>query len=129
MTFDKIIFSKLQPNRTDVVWAKPVPGGFGLYVYFGGKWQPQRLMNDEGTINPDDDQPIDIHEGQLAPNTVGTEQIIDNSVIMDDLNDSVKEKIQKTYYEDDETLHMDYDIAGAQAIAQDPIVVEEEEEP
>ena len=129
MTYDRIIFSKLQHNRTDVAWAKPVPGGFGLYLYFNGKWQPQRLMNDEGTINPDDDQPIDIHEGQLAPNTVGTEQIIDNSVIMDDLNDSVKEKIQKTYVEADETLHMDYDIAGAQAIAQDPIVVEEEEEP
>ena len=86
-------------------------------------------MNDHGTQTPDDDTPIDIHEGQLAPNTVGTEQIIDNSVIMDDLNDSVKEKIQKTYVEADETLHMDYDIAGAQAIAQDPIVVEEEEEP
>ena len=48
---------------------------------------------------------------QPGPNTVGTEQIIDNSVIMDDLNDSVKAKIQKTYDEDDETLHMDFDEA------------------
>ena len=76
-----------------------------------------------GWINHIDDGTIP------APDSVGTEQIIDNSVEMDDLNDSVKEKIQKTYVEADETLHMDYDIAGAQAIAQDPIVVEEEEEP
>jgi hypothetical protein len=34
---------------------------------------------------------------------------------MDDLNDSVKDKIQKTYHEDDEALHMDYDIADQQA--------------
>ena len=67
-------------------------------------------MNDEGSINPDDDEPIDIHEGQLGPDTVGTEQIIDGSVIMDDLNDGVKEKIQKTYVKEDETLHMSFDI-------------------
>lgn len=129
MIYDRIIFSRLQPNRTDVAWAKPVPGGFGLYLYFAGKWQPQRLMNDEGTINPDDDQPIDIHEGQLGPDTVGTEQIIDNSVIMDDLNDTVKEKIQKTYYENDEELHMGFDIASALGSHQSPIIIEEEEEP
>ena len=47
---------------------------------------------------------------QPGPNTVGTEQIIDNSVIMDDLNDSVKEKIQKTYDISDESLSMDFDV-------------------
>ena len=147
MTYDRIIFSKLQPNRTDVAWAKPVPGGFGLYLYFNGKWQPQRVMNDEKTINPDDDQPYDldsvganklsdledvslasVSNGQIlkyngstwenedddsgtpGPNTVGTEQIIDNSVEMEDLNDSVKNKIQKTYDISDESLLMDFDI-------------------
>lgn len=47
--------------------------------------------------------------GTPPPNSVGTEQIIDGAVVMDDLNDSVKNKIQKTYDEDDETLHMDFD--------------------
>ena len=125
---DKIVFSKTEPPSTSCLWIKPVQGGVALYL-FEGYWKILRLMNDHGTQTPDDDTPIEIHEGQLGPDTVGTEQIIDNSVIMDDLNDSVKEKIQKTYVEADETLHMDYDIAGAQAIAQDPIVVEEEEEP
>ena len=147
MTYDKIIFSNLQPNRTDVAWAKPVPGGFGLYLYFNGKWQPQRVMNDEKTINPDDDQPYDldavgasklseledvslasVSNGQIlkfngstwenkdddtstpGPNTVGTEQIIDNSVEMEDLHDDVRGKIQKTYDISDESLNMDFDV-------------------
>lgn len=48
---------------------------------------------------------------QPGPNTVGTEEIIDGAVEMRDLNDSVKSKIQKTYDQDDETLHMDFDEA------------------
>ena len=147
MTYDKIIFSKLQPNHIDAIWAKPVPGGFGLYIYFDGKWQPQRVMNDEGSLNPDDDQPYDldaigastladledvsldsVSDGQIlkyngsiwenenddsgtpGPGTVGTEQLIDNSVGMQDLNDSVKGKIQKTYDINDESLAMDFDV-------------------
>ena len=31
---------------------------------------------------------------------------------MDDLNDSVKNKINKTYVRDDESLHMEYDEAA-----------------
>lgn len=45
-----------------------------------------------------------------GPDSVGTEQIIDNSIIMDDLNDSVKSKIQKTYDISDESLSMDFNI-------------------
>ena len=48
--------------------------------------------------------------GELGPNTVGTDEIIDNSVQMEDLNENVKDKIQKTYNEGDETLRMDFDI-------------------
>lgn len=152
MTFDKIVLQPTQPSRIDVAWARPVKGGFALYLYYDGRWQPQVVINDEGTWSPDDDQPYDLNgigatklselgdvslstltEGQIlkfngstwenedddtttpGPDTVGTAQIIDNSVIMDDLNDSVKGKIQKTYHEDDEALHMDYDIADQQA--------------
>ena len=49
--------------------------------------------------------------GVPGPDTVGTEQIIDGAVEMQDLHDDVKGKIQKTYDEDDETLHMDFDEA------------------
>lgn len=57
-----------------------------------------------GWENEDDDS------GIPGPDTVGTEQIIDNSVEMGDLNDSVKGKIQKTYDISDESLLMDFDV-------------------
>ena len=45
----------------------------------------------------------------IPADTVDTNAIIDGAVEMQDLNDEVKAKIQKTYDEDDETLHMDFD--------------------
>jgi len=48
--------------------------------------------------------------GTPGPDTVGTEQIIDNSVELEDLNDRVKNKIQKTYDISDGSLSMDFDI-------------------
>ena len=57
-----------------------------------------------GWENEDDDS------GTPGPDTVGTEQIIDNSVEMQDLNDSVKNKINKTYDISDESLSMEFDI-------------------
>jgi hypothetical protein len=77
--------------------------------HFDGYWKILRLMDNHGTTSPYDDTPIDIQEGQLGPNTVGSEQIMDNSVEMEDLNDSVREKIQKTYDISDESLSMDFD--------------------
>ena len=47
--------------------------------------------------------------GTPGPDSVGTDEIKDGAVVMDDLNDSVKEKIQKTYDQGEETLHMDFD--------------------
>ena len=47
----------------------------------------------------------------IPHDTVDSDSIIDGSVEVEDLNDSVKAKIQKTYDEDDESLHMDYDEA------------------
>ena len=80
MIFKYIEYSPYQPSRTDVAWAKPVKGGFALYLYFNGKWQPQVVMNDEGTDTPEDDEPYDLN------------------------------KILKTYDTSDESLAMDFDI-------------------
>jgi hypothetical protein len=63
--------------------------------------------------NPKEDG---MHPG---PKTVGTDEIIDNSVEMEDLNDSVKDKIQKTYDQDDEALHMYYDESDVNNSQQD----------
>ena len=111
----KIVISPTEPPGTDCLWIRQVAGGVALYAPDGGVWAKLRLMDDHDTLEYDDDTPIDVQGGgggQLGPDTVGTEQIIDNSVLMDDLNDSVRDKIQKTYYQDDESLHMEYDIAN-----------------
>ena len=97
---DKTVISTTEPPWTTVLWIKPVEGGVAHYAWLNGKWQILRLMNDHGTPNPNDDTPIDIHEGQLGPDTVGSEQIIDDSVMEEDLNSTVREKIQKTYHQD-----------------------------
>lgn len=148
---DKTVISSTEPPWISVLWIRPVDGGVGFYVFMDGKWQPLRVMNDKGSVSPEDDKPYDLDgvgakklaeledvtltsltEGQVlkykdgiwengddsgstpGPDTVGTEQIIDNSVEMQDLNDSVRDKIQKTYYEDDEALHMDYEVADTE---------------
>ena len=65
-----------------------------------------QILKFNGTTweNEDDDS------GTPGPDTGGTEQIIDNSVEMQDLNDSVKSKINKTYDESDESLSMEFDV-------------------
>ena len=52
----------------------------------------------------------DSNSGTPDPDTVGSKQIIDNSVEIRDLNDSVKDKIIKTYNMSDESLTMDFDV-------------------
>ena len=63
-----------------------------ILKYRNGTWE-----------NEDDDS------GVPGPDTVGSEQIIDNSVEIGDLNDTVRGKIQKTYDISDESLAMDFD--------------------
>lgn len=67
----------------------------------------------------------------IPEDTVNSAAIIDKSVQEEDLSDEVKAKMQKTYHEDDESLHMDYDMvmSTAPTVPTQPLVVEEEEEP
>ena len=64
-----------------------------ILKYNGSSWENE----DDDTTTP-------------GPDTVGTEQIIDGAVEMQDLHDDVKGKIQKTYDISDESLSMDFDI-------------------
>ena len=47
--------------------------------------------------------------GTPAPNSVNSASIEDGSVQMEDLNDDVKNKLQKSYDQGDEALYMDFD--------------------
>jgi len=112
MIYDKIVESVYEPQSTNVLWLRPTEKGFAFYRYKNGRWEVLRVMNDEGTSSPYDDQPYDL-SGQGStpgPNTVGTEQLIDGAVELEDLHDDVKGKIQKTYDVSDESLLMDFDI-------------------
>ena len=60
MTIDRILFSSTQPSRTDIAWAKPVKGGFALYLYYNGIWQPMKVMDNAGSITTDDDVISDV---------------------------------------------------------------------
>ena len=76
--------------------------------------------------------------GQPGPNTVGTEQIIDGAVEMEDLHEDVVEKMTNTYDSGNRRLtlgnvvHTSTEESGASTaptVPTQPIVVEEEEEP
>ena len=107
MVIDKILFQPFQPEKKNALWAKPVKGGFALYLYYNGCWNPQVLMDDKRTISPEDDIPLNIgSEGVLGPDTVGSEQIIDNSIMMDDLNEEVRNMLDDIYTSDEEALYI-----------------------
>lgn len=55
-----LYISKEAPNvRGAAAWLKPVSGGFAMYALFNGKWQPLKLVDDNGTVKPGDDTTID----------------------------------------------------------------------
>jgi hypothetical protein len=102
---NKIMFSRTEPPYRDVIWAKPIEGGFTFYL-FDGRWKPMKVVSDHGTPSTDDDTPWEGGEGQLGPNTVGTGEIIDGSIRREDLNREVSDKLDDTYVEDNESLYI-----------------------
>jgi hypothetical protein len=105
---DKIMFLPTEPPVTDVIWAKPVEDGFAFYL-FDGTWKPMKLMDGHGTPSTDDDTPYTPGGGgELGPSTVGSDEIVDGSIQIEDLSDAVKNKIQNTYDTSGEALHMDF---------------------
>ena len=60
MVISQILVTSYQPSQTNVVWAKPIEGGFTLYLFNNGRWQPVKIVNDLGTATTDDDTVADI---------------------------------------------------------------------
>lgn len=102
---DKIVFSRTEPPYRDVIWAKPIEDGFAFYL-FDGRWKPMKVVNDQGTPSTDDDTPWEGSGGQLSPNTVGTEEIINGSIRREDLDSEVSDKLDDVYSQEDESLYI-----------------------
>ena len=64
-----------------------------------------KVVNEQGTPSTDDDTPWE-GGGQLNPNTVGTEEIINGSIGMEDLNSEVSDKLDDVYIQNDESLYI-----------------------
>lgn len=61
MIIQKIIFSSNQPTSGNVLWAKPVgTDGMALYLHRNGRWNPMKIMSDNGTATPEDDTVAEI---------------------------------------------------------------------
>ena len=106
MIFKGIDYSPYQPSRTDIAWAKPVKGGFALYLYLNGGWKPLLLMNGSGTDSPEDDEPITPGGGEVGPDTVDSQAIVDGSIKKEDLDKEVQDKLDDTYIQNEESLYI-----------------------
>ena len=110
MILSKIVLQQLPPGDKRVLWVRPYEKGFALYAFYNGTWKPLMLTDNKKTISVHDDTPIEDPIGSssmLGPNTVGSEQIVDNSVKLDDLNEEVRNLLSDIYTSDDETLYVD----------------------
>lgn len=107
MIYDKIVESPYEPMSTNVLWLRPVDNGFSFYRHKNGKWEALKLMNDKGTPNPSDDEPyVPGGGGEVGPNTVGTDEIIDGSVGTQDLDKEVTDKLEDVYVQGNESLYI-----------------------
>lgn len=108
LVLDKIVFSKNEPSVTTVLWAKPVGDSYTFYLFDGGKWNPLQVVNSQGTPTINDDTPWEGGSGSsLGPNTVGSREIIDGSVMLTDLNREVTDRLEHPYDSSDEALYID----------------------
>ena len=99
MIFKGIELSPTQPSRTDIAWAKPVKGGFALYLYFDGNWKPQVVMDSMGTDTPEDDKTADISDiPAIVTNTV-------QEILPDVIGDSVEEEVARQMAGHDESVN------------------------
>jgi hypothetical protein len=66
-----------------------------------------KVVDDKGTPSTDDDTPFEPGGGgQLGPDTVGTSEIINGSVLAEDLNKEVTDKLDDIYVQDNESLYI-----------------------
>lgn len=70
MRYTNVVISTGAPKRGGL-WAKPVEGGFALYLLHAGKWQPLKLVSDGETSLISDDEVLDLESKIVNAFTIG----------------------------------------------------------
>ena len=55
-----VVISNNAPSAKDFLWLKPVDGGIVAYLLDAGKWEPLKLVDDNGTATIVDDAVQDL---------------------------------------------------------------------
>lgn len=88
-----IWYGKEEPPRRNMMWARPVDGGFAFYI-FDGKWKPQKVMNDESTAYTGDDEVLPLENAEInEPYTnvyIGIGETAEDVMLPVNLYESVK---------------------------------------
>ena len=82
-----------EPPRRNMMWAKPVRGGFAFYI-FDGKWKPQKIMNDKSTAYTYDDEVLPLENAEInEPYTnvyIGIGETAEDVLLPNNLYESIK---------------------------------------
>lgn len=91
---NSIWYGKEEPQRRDMLWARPTRSGFSFYV-FDGRWLPQKAMNDLHTFSPYDDEVIPLEQmevkKQYADIYIGVGNSIESMLTADNFYSEPKE--------------------------------------
>lgn len=61
---NSVWYGKHEPPVPNVLWARPMDGGFAFYIY-DGKWKPMKIVDDQKTYTTDDDKVIPLEEAEV----------------------------------------------------------------
>ena len=86
--YDKIVEDIYEPRNTNVLWLKPVKDGFSFYRHKNDKWEPIKIVDDQGTSSTDDDTVVNL----------------DDIPTMDNIEEKIQEEVTTQIADHDENV-------------------------
>ena len=88
VVYDKIVEDIYEPRNKNVLWLKPVKGGFSFYRYKNDNWEAFKIVDDKGTSDTDDDTEVDLN----------------NIPTMDNIEEKIQEEVTTQIADHDENV-------------------------